>query len=717
MNRIMKCAAAAVCLTLFGAPSSSRGEIRDMPLVKPAVRTSRVLHQAFSARKDQFLIAASLSIEFAPIVPEGLSAARLSLNGETIEELDLSRIAGEKRSWTLPAEQLAAENLLAVHLVPSAADVPGFCVPLPEDSWNVIRSGLLAIESTPLPLPNDLSILPLPFIDPIVDRSATIGLSLPVPDDATYIRLAGLLAGWLGVQTGVDLRFRVAVGALSTGDTIALSASAADSASLGLPAPTGPTVSMIAHPVDLEKKVLLLSGRSTDELEQAVRGFVGNRLALRGPELTYERPFSLPLMQAYGASRWVREGTPVLLGSLPMQQTLEHKGASDAVISVSFRLPPDLWTWPTETIVLDLGYEVVGVGEERPRLDLEFNGKFLATLPDVPPSATRARARIGIHSFRIRSFNHLALYVSFPNRASACDADVGPNEAAGPPARVAILPDSALHVEALPHFSLNPDVGLFVDDGWPFTRFADLSETDILLPKKPAAEELGTLFSLLAHMGEITGSAPWGARYIAESQLEQSRRDVLVVAGIARLPLPPAEAERLPFRVVEGNLKLRPLEVPALVRDAFRLFTASRAEARLASFIDRPNVELSGVFGFTREREGERAMIGVFGTNAESMPSASDLVGATEGRRQGDNLLVRVTSESEEARAAGRLSPTHGFGVLPRWTYFRWLVSEVPLAMAMMLCLSSFLIALHARLTVRAMSARRLGLTRKVQHD
>ena len=50
-----------------------------------------------------------------------------------------------------------------------------------------------------------------------------------------------------------------------------------------------------------------------------------------------------------------------------------------------------------------------------------------------------------------------------------------------------------------------PNLELFANAGFPFTRFADLSQTRIVLPSRATPEELALYLSLLAYFGEQTG--------------------------------------------------------------------------------------------------------------------------------------------------------------------------------------------------------------------
>src|SRR5207248_9057758 len=87
----------------------------------------------------------------------------------------------------------------------------------------------------------------------------------------------------------------------------------------------------------------------------------------------------------------------------------------------------------------------------------------------------------------------------------------------GDPPHVEIAPDSVLHLEGARHFSMLPDLSLFAFDGWPFTRVADLSETAIVLPDRPAPAELGTALSIVARMAQVTGSVGTGVALLPAS--------------------------------------------------------------------------------------------------------------------------------------------------------------------------------------------------------
>lgn len=69
----------------------------------------------------------------------------------------------------------------------------------------------------------------------------------------------------------------------------------------------------------------------------------------------------------------------------------------------------------------------------------------------------------------------------------------------------AILRSSYIDIRGLNHWAAMPNLELFSNAGFPFTRFADLSQTRVVLPQQASAEEVSLYLDLLGYFGEQTG--------------------------------------------------------------------------------------------------------------------------------------------------------------------------------------------------------------------
>src|SRR5207237_6017437 len=106
--------------------------------------------------------------------------------------------------------------------------------------------------------------------------------------------------------------------------------------------------------------------------------------------------------------------------------------------------------------------ERLPAGATPPRLDVEINGYFLATLPDPKGAGeVKGRVRLRIPREHMRGFNQLLVHVHYPepDPCAAAAAQGGGGRTETP--RVAIAGDSVLHGEGFSHFASLPDVSLF----------------------------------------------------------------------------------------------------------------------------------------------------------------------------------------------------------------------------------------------------------------
>ncbi len=69
----------------------------------------------------------------------------------------------------------------------------------------------------------------------------------------------------------------------------------------------------------------------------------------------------------------------------------------------------------------------------------------------------------------------------------------------------AILRDTYLDLRGYPHYAPLPNLEVFANAGFPFTRVADLSETTVVLPPAPTQQEIETFLTLMGHFGRQTG--------------------------------------------------------------------------------------------------------------------------------------------------------------------------------------------------------------------
>src|ERR1019366_914291 len=108
---------------------------------------------------------------------------------------------------------------------------------------------------------------------------------------------------------------------------------------------------------------------------------------------------------------------------------------------------------------------------------------------------------VPVPSVDLRPFaNVLELKFMFQPAVSGNCANAAPPSLQG-----AILKDSYLDITGIPHSAMLPNLGLFANAGYPFTRKADLADTSVVLPDEPSINELEMFLTMMGHFGAQTG--------------------------------------------------------------------------------------------------------------------------------------------------------------------------------------------------------------------
>jgi hypothetical protein len=505
------------------------------------------------------------------------------------------------------------------------------------------------------------------------------------------VRLAALAAGWVGLLAGVPLRFEVDADRIPARSAIVLVDGAASAQALGLPPPARRAIRVVDHPaLGAAAKLVVVEGRDRDELREALVRLAQGRTFLAGEAVALPPPDHDAPARAYDAPRWIPPGRPVRFGDLPGGDRLVVDGAQGET-AVHFRIAPDLWVWPDESVALDVRWsERVPAGARAAELDLELNGEFLARLPraSLDEGVGTGRVQLRVPRVRVRGYNELALHVRVPDAASGCA------DARDARRQVRLSPDSALHVERAGRHAVLPDLSTFLYDGFPMSRVADLGETVAVLPDRPSPAEVGTLLSIVAHLASVTGRA--GTRLAVETSATARAdalrdRELLLVGAAGREPWGVLSRARWPLELGEAPEVRRPagssvaLEVLSGAPGRIEIARARRVLAGLGRFAAVEEIGSPAARG--------RSAVLVTATSDADMPSMAELLGHADSTTPAGDLLVAA----DEGRWMFRVGPEFGTGELAPFTRVRWFVSRHWLLLLPGLALGAFLLALPVR--------------------
>lgn len=525
---------------------------------------------SFNVRADEVVNSAQLLLRYSysPALLADLSQINVLVNDEVAASLALPKDGAGKpqeQVVTIPAHLITEFNRLRLqfigHYTMQCED------PQHSSLWAKINnSSELELNVSPIPLRDDLSILPLPFFD----RRDSQPLNLPfvfakAPDHAG-LEGAGALSSWLGALAAYrGASFTSNVGQLpNKGNAIVLveSKDAVQLGGLAIPAPKGPTVTLVTHPGDPHAKLLIVAGRDGAELKLAASAVALGSKALEGNSVLIEHLDSLGPRKPYDAPNWLPSDRPVKLGELLDPKLLSVSGYNPGSISIPLRLPPDMFNWREEGVRLDLKYRYTPQQESsNSSLLVSLNNTFMKSMP-LPSMKSlggaeslltllqkdeslprEAVVHIPLGSAGAQSQLQLRFMFDYIKQGECRDIIIDNM-------RGLVDPDSTLDLTGYNHYIALPNLGVFNDSGFPFTRLADLSQSAVVLPDGSGPAEWGAYLTVLGRFGDSTGYPATAVQVVDAAQVQSvSDKDLLVLASGDNQPLLKQWVDRLPASV------------------------------------------------------------------------------------------------------------------------------------------------------------------------
>lgn len=652
----------------------------------------------FRLRVDRLVTAARLRL-CTTGKKDGTIDIEVLLNGCTAGQFELTD--GKVEVLALDPDLFTDDNVLVLRR--PGADP---CKPAGDELLLALKTTELELQQAALPIANDVTLLPLPFLDPRVEEPTTIHVALLGERTLEMVRAASLVAAYFGLQGGSRLRFAVFFDELPNGNAVVIAAGKSE-LTHGLIEGEGPTVRLVDHPngTDNATKLLVFAAAMPDELLTVAQRFAEGNIT-RGGVL----PGNLSEYRPYEAPRWVKSNKAIRLGDLTEGADLVFEGENEATQVVSFRLAPDLFAEFTRAIPLVVDYRVsVPPGAPIPELMVELNHRIIGRLavPEPAQRPTLQHARFDIHPSQLSGYNELRLHANFSPDGRGCKP-LGPVLP-----RVVIEGSTVLHVEKLHHFAVMPDVKLFVYDGFPFTRFADLRETAVLLAPQPRPAELGLLLSAFAHVSAVTGELPKHAVFANSSSTYEKagrNRDLLVVASGSWHPWLRSHADKLPFTYTPGGLAPRRPWRPGVLLNYLTGFAAFVQLPQARRFAQTVSPVL-GVAGAESPWAADRNTVLLLATENSQVPALVDAMGHAEASLAGGDLLLAGTAR----RGAFVLGPRTTRGELPLWRKGRWFFATQWLLLVPMLIVPALFLVRRSARALELLAQRRLQLPRRRQ--
>ncbi|PLC48378.1 cellulose biosynthesis cyclic di-GMP-binding regulatory protein BcsB [Pollutimonas subterranea] len=686
-------------------------------------------HLEFSLRRDQLVTDAVLNLVFTPspaLLPK-LSHLRVYLNEELMGVVpvdDSQSGQPQKRSLTLDPTLLTSFNRVRLEFVGHYTDT---CENLAHSSLWLDISGKtnIAINQQALPLANDLSYFPEPFIDTLDMRAQRIPFVFSVSPTLPELRAASVLASYFGTKgQWRQLSFPAFYDELPSEHAVVFAINEARPEFLrGYPEVNGPTIDMISAPDNPYQKLLLILGRDDKDISAAVSALALGSPLFRGQSVRVEETAAFAPRKPYDAPNWIPTNRPVFLSELvsyPGQ--LEVTGLRPPPITLPLNLPPDLFVWRNNGIPLQLGYRYTApkVSDES-RLTLSLNGRFLDSylLEASDHKSALARMRLQvlgndavasseslmIPALRIGARNEIRFNFSFSSTVGASERD-GCRTIMPVDSHASIDDRSVIDFSGYMHYLEMPNLKAFANSGFPFSRMADLSETIVVMPARPTPLQASTLFEELAHIGAQVGYPAVKVRVTNDwAEALQLDADLLWIGEA-----PDTFRSRPDANLLLENATAS-LRQPGTERGAFEArhsadFSSAPERDAASEIRVRALGPIAAIVGMQSERFPQRSMVGLMASTNEDYGL---LRGALADTGKRDSMYGSVAIIRESGVASELVGPRYFVGQLHWWQHIWLKLSDKPVLLAITAVFTVLLVAILLWNGLRWVARRRLS--------
>lgn len=413
--------------------------------------------------------------------------------------------------------------------------------------WTEInKSSNITLDETPLAIDSHLEYLPEPFFDNKDYGKLMLPFVFATTPNKEAIEAAATLSSWFGAQAdwrGAD--FPVLLNKTPEKHSVVFITNTSKPDFLAdYPNVEKPTIELISSPINRYNKMLLILGRDEKDLKTAVNGLVFGHKIMTGRSASIEGINQIPLRKAYDAPRWLRDDRPVHFDELTDYQTqLQAQGLNSGPIKLNIRLAPDLFTWREKGIPITLQYR--NTPEDKSldsRLNMLINQNFITgfildkddstlnttttLLPLIANTdTTQSTEDFSLSGIDLAKRNELNFDFRFAVLKKGECAVAPPGGEYG-----VIDGNSSIDASGFEHYIALPNLNVFANSGFPFTKYADLQQTLVILDNNPTPKALSVLLNLTGHFGAITGYP--GHRLTVHhinDDIDYDDKDVLVI--------------------------------------------------------------------------------------------------------------------------------------------------------------------------------------------
>jgi cellulose synthase (UDP-forming) len=307
---------------------------------------------------------------------------------------------------------------------------------------------------------------------------------------------------------------------------------------------------MRTNPNDPYSKVLVLTGDNADDLLTAAMALTLQRDLLQGDQVRISQFKAPDPREPDDAPRWLSTEKITHVGDIATTGELQADGSGP--VRVYMRLPPDLYYGAQQNLGFHTGYRYNGIPiSNESSLQVYMNDAYVSSTPllhtDKASAELETIVPVPVATMRPFSNSLMMQFIFLLAKKGKCQ-DTAPYNMKG-----SILKDSYLDIRDIPHWAVLPNLEIFANAGYPFTRKADLTDTAVVLPDSAGPEEIETYLTFMGHFGGQTGYPVLNVTVTnADGMKRDHRKDYLVIGTVDDQPALTMLNPSLPV-IVDGS--------------------------------------------------------------------------------------------------------------------------------------------------------------------
>ena len=507
----------------------------------------------FFSPKNQVISKASVSLRYTPspaLIP-AQSQLNVYMNGQLQKSLPITKEQlGNQVSETvdLNPKQIEDTNRITLEFVGQYTPVCG-SIASPSLWLTIDSSSYLTLNTQNVRLANDLSLIPTPFVNTLSPQATTLPVVFAEAPDNKMKQAAAVIASWAGVKAewrGVEFPVYYNEQPAEQNFVAFVTNDRRPDFLRFLPQVNAPTISVVDAPNSLFAKVLVIAGRDEEDILTASRYLATADKGIAGGLVTIENFSAQPPRKAYDAPAWINPNEKVRFDQITKYRgQLTSTGYHPAPITLEVKLPPDLFMVTSSNVNLDLKYRYTKpLNKEPAQMRFLLNDQLVESF-ELSPNANSNS--LTSQFSMLNGLANLWNNTSIPSRLLApenimkFDFQYALSVAGGSPDncksvalipnQVEVDPNSTIDFRDFYHFARLPDLKLFTVSGFPFSKYADLSQTLVLIREKAPANVVSTMLNTMGRIGAQVGYPAVRVNVASSAESGNAKeKDILVFA-------------------------------------------------------------------------------------------------------------------------------------------------------------------------------------------